>query len=128
MLVDVDYFKHFNDDYGHDMGDAILIEVAATLYASFRSTDHVCRIGGDEFAVIMVNVGPELRDVIAHKIGQVTAFLRDTSNGLPAVTISVGVAFGDGNCSDDELFRRADEALYSVKQRGRDGFAFHGED
>ena len=128
MLVDVDYFKHFNDDYGHDMGDAILIEVAATLYASFRSTDHVCRIGGDEFAVIMVNVGPELRDVIAHKIGKVTAFLRDTSNGLPAVTISVGVAFGDGNCSDHELFRRADEALYSVKQRGRDGFAFHGED
>jgi diguanylate cyclase (GGDEF)-like protein len=128
MLVDVDNFKHFNDDYGHDMGDAILIEVAATLYASFRSTDHVCRIGGDEFAVIMVNVGSELRDVIAHKIGKVTAFLRDTSNGLPAVTISVGVAFGDGNCSDDELFRRADEALYSVKQRGRDGFAFHGED
>ncbi len=124
LLVDVDLFKQFNDEYGHDMGDAILVEVAATLYGSFRSTDHICRIGGDEFAVIMTNVGPNLKSVIAHKLKKIAAFLRDTSNGLPAATISVGVAFGKPGYKDDELFQLADGALYQTKERGRDGFTF----
>lgn len=127
LLVDVDLFKQFNDEYGHDMGDAILIEVAATLYSSFRSTDFVCRIGGDEFAVIMTNVQVDLRDVIAHKVEKVAAFLRDTSNGLPAATISVGVAFGEKGNTEDTLFNAADKALYEVKRRGRDGYAFAHE-
>lgn len=124
LLVDIDLFKHFNDDYGHDMGDAILVEVAATLYDSFRSTDYVCRIGGDEFAVIMTKVGPTLKKEISHKIEKIQAFLRDTSNGLPPTTISVGIAFGEPGCTDDGLFQEADKALYAVKQRGRDGYAF----
>lgn len=128
MLVDVDNFKGFNDKYGHDMGDAILIEVSATLYASFRSTDHICRIGGDEFAVIMTDAHPGLEDVIGHKMRKVSSFLRDTSNGLPAATISVGIAFGYEGCADDVLFQLADEALYEVKRGGRDGFAFAKQD
>lgn len=127
LLVDVDLFKHFNDDYGHDMGDAILVEVAATLYDSFRSTDYVCRIGGDEFAVIMTRVNPSLKKEIGYKIEKIQAFLRDTSNGLPPTTISVGVAFGEVGCTDDGLFQDADKALYLVKQRGRDGYGFADE-
>ena len=127
LLVDVDLFKHFNDDYGHDMGDAILVEVAATLYGSFRSTDYVCRIGGDEFAVIMTRVNSSLKKEIGYKIEKIQAFLRDTSNGLPPTTISVGVAFGEVGCTDDGLFQDADKALYLVKQRGRDGYGFADE-
>lgn len=124
VLVDVDNFKHFNDDYGHDMGDAVLIEVAAVLFDFFRSSDHICRIGGDEFAVICEGMGQELEGVIATKIEGVREFLRDTSNGLPSVTVSVGVAFGWHGCGDNELFQLADQALYGVKESGRDGYAF----
>jgi diguanylate cyclase (GGDEF)-like protein len=127
ILVDIDYFKQFNDEFGHEMGDAILIEVAATLYASFRSNDYVCRIGGDEFAVIMTNATPDLRDVIAHKIDKVAAFLHDTSNGLPSVNISVGVAFGNPQSTEDGLFKEADTALYDTKRRGRNGYTFANE-
>jgi diguanylate cyclase (GGDEF)-like protein len=124
ILVDVDYFKQFNDKWGHDMGDAILIEVAATLYSCFRSTDYICRIGGDEFAVIMVDAQPSMRDVIEHKIEKVRSFLRDDSNGLPGATISVGVAFGGPGSTDDGLFHQADAALYATKRAGRDGITF----
>lgn len=124
VLVDIDYFKQFNDEYGHDMGDAILIEVAATLYASFRSTDFVCRIGGDEFAIIAPNMNVDMQPVIEHKLKKAAAFLRDDSNGLPPATVSVGVAFGELGCSDDGLFQKADAALYETKRRGRDGYTF----
>ena len=124
MLVDVDLFKNFNDDYGHEMGDAILIEVAATLFSSFRSSDHICRIGGDEFAVIITNVGPEHKEMIETKIRKVAAFLLSTENGLPPVTISVGIAFGDQGSTEDSLFKAADKALYATKRHGRDGFTF----
>ena len=124
ILVDVDYFKQFNDKWGHDMGDAILVEVAATLYSCFRSTDYICRIGGDEFAVIMADAQPSMRDVIAHKIEKVSRFLRDDSNGLPGATISVGVAFGGPGSTDDGLFQQADAALYATKRAGRDGITF----
>lgn len=124
VLVDIDYFKQFNDEYGHEMGDAILVEVAATLFSYFRATDFVCRIGGDEFAVIMTNADPSISKVIERKITQVAEFLRDDSNGLPPATISVGIAFGTPGCADDELFQAADGALYEVKRRGRDGFGF----
>ena len=124
ILIDVDNFKQFNDMYGHEMGDAILVEVAATLHSVFRSSDYICRIGGDEFAVIMTDVDATMAKVIERKIGNAATFLRDTSNGLPSATISVGVAFGVHGISDSELFKQADGALYKVKQRGRDGISF----
>ncbi len=128
MLVDVDYFKRFNDDFGHDMGDAVLIEVAATLLDAFRTSDYVCRIGGDEFAVIMTNVDSSMREVVVSKITKVTDFLRDTENGLPSVTISVGVAFESDVPADGDIFRTADQALYVTKRRGRDGYTFAGDE
>lgn len=124
VLVDVDYFKRFNDDFGHDMGDAVLIEVAATLIDAFRTSDYVCRIGGDEFAVIMTGANSNMQDAISKKLDKVSAFLRDTSNGLPMVTISVGVAFDDAVPKDSDIFKTADLALYTTKRNGRDGYTF----
>ncbi len=124
IMLDVDYFKQFNDEYGHEMGDAILVEVAATLFDAFRSEDQICRIGGDEFAVIMVKTRREHRAVIEQKIQKIATFLRDTENGLPAATLSVGIAFGAAGCTDDGLLKEADKALYYTKDQGRDGYTF----
>ena len=124
LLIDVDNFKGFNDEYGHEMGDAILVEVAATLFDKFRQSDYICRIGGDEFAIIMKEMKAEHHEVIERKLDKVAAFLLDTSNGLPPVTLSVGIAFGNANSTSTSLFNTADVALYKVKNAGRNGYHF----
>ncbi len=67
IICDIDIFKHVNDTYGHAVGDAILKKVANLLQTTFRSVDYVCRIGGDEFAVIMVDVNQELSYTIRER-------------------------------------------------------------
>lgn len=127
MLVDVDYFKSVNDTYGHETGDAILKKVAQLLGHTFRTTDFPCRIGGDEFAVIITDITPQLKYVVERKIGQITGSLKDTSDGLPETTLSIGVAFSEGLGPEDSIFKAADRALYLVKERGRNGHAFADE-
>ena len=118
LVLDVDKFKHFNDTYGHEMGDRVLKRVAATIRESFRSQDYVCRIGGDEFAVILVHTGKMSAELIRQKIGNVNAQLLAPEDGMPAVSISCGVAFGAEDTDADALFRTADAALYRVKNSG----------
>ena len=127
MLVDVDKFKDVNDIHGHDVGDRILQKVAGLLAGSFRASDYPCRIGGDEFAVIMTDMTPQLREVVLDKLTQVKAGLRDTRDGLPEVTLSVGVAFSSDCKPGQELFKLANAALYRVKERGRNGSAFYAD-
>ena len=129
MFVDVDHFKSINDTYGHETGDKVLQKVSGILASSFRSEDFVCRIGGDEFAVLMVQMHPNLRHVIEGKIANVNNLLKNSGDdGLPDVTVSIGVAFGgegtDAN-TPDELFNNADKALYKAKEAGRDRYAFY---
>lgn len=125
LLIDVDYFKSINDTYGHETGDQVLKHIASVLSHCFRAEDYVCRVGGDEFAVIMVHMMPELSHVIMAKIAMVRSRLLEKTE-LPDATLSIGVAFSCG-CSVDELYRKADAALYDVKKRGRNGFAFYEE-
>ncbi|MBQ9003627.1 MAG: GGDEF domain-containing protein [Eggerthellaceae bacterium] len=125
LIIDIDNFKGCNDTYGHDVGDSVLKKVARVVSDSFRSSDHVCRIGGDEFVVIMTNVTAELRDVVARKVEAMAGKLADgPDDGLPRVTLSVGIAFSDDASDSDGLYRAADHALYEVKGRGRNGYAF----
>lgn len=125
LLFDADYFKEVNDTLGHDAGDAMLKKISGLLMSSFRITDYPCRMGGDEFAVIMTEVTPDLKPVITAKIDRVRAGLRDTSDGLPVMTMSVGIAFSDGSLDSDELYKNADQALYKVKEAGRNGYEFY---
>ena len=128
LLVDVDELKDVNDTYGHDTGDAVLKKVGSLLVRSFRGTDYACRIGGDEFAVIMTGVDSTLRHVVERKVEDVAAKLRDTSDGLPDTTVSVGIAFSESlQPGGLDIYRAADSALYVVKERGRNGHAFYGE-
>ncbi|MBQ3269891.1 MAG: GGDEF domain-containing protein [Clostridia bacterium] len=119
LLFDVDKFKQYNDTYGHEMGDEILKKVAATIRDCFRSQDYVCRIGGDEFAVIMVHTRPDHAGLIRAKVGQINDTLLRESGDVPGIHVSCGAAFGvSANCDARAIFKRADMALYRVKKAG----------
>lgn len=121
ILIDVDTFKSVNDTYGHAMGDTILQKVATLLKRTFRSIDYVCRIGGDEFAIIMVEMTSDLKYTIEEKIEAVNETLSKEVDGVPAVSLSVGVAFSDRDNAEDDIFKDADKALYYIKEHGRHG-------
>lgn len=125
IMVDVDVFKQVNDTYGHSVGDKILVKVANNLQREFRSIDYICRIGGDEFAIVMVDVGSDLKEVVREKIAQVNENLSNPTDGLPAVSLSVGVAFSDRENPGDSIFKDADKALYKVKKNGRHNCGFY---
>ncbi len=127
IIIDVDRFKQFNDTYGHDMGDRILKKVADALVANFREEDYVCRYGGDEFIVIMVHANSSMRSLVQNKIDKIRAALRDISDGLPIITISVGIAFSDRSDPTDDILKDADTALYITKENGNDGCTFYGD-
>ena len=125
ILADVDYFKQINDTYGHEIGDRILRKTAALLLSSFRSEDYVCRIGGDEFAILMMNSDSSLRNLVTRKIEDAQAQLRQPEDGVPGITLSVGVAFPDRPNSTGDIYRDADTAQYRIKNGGKDGLAFY---
>lgn len=118
VLFDLDQFKPVNDLYGHKMGDRVLARTAKTIQNAFRAQDFVCRIGGDEFAVIMVSVSVDAGDMIREKVRRINEELLRPQDDLPSIHISSGAAFGALIPDFDELFRVADAALYRVKNRG----------
>jgi diguanylate cyclase (GGDEF)-like protein len=124
LLIDADDFKAINDNYGHDIGDQILKKIADTLTLVFRSSDHIARIGGDEFAVIMSDVQTDHRPVIQSKIDAMNQELTHPLDGLPPISLSIGIAFS-ANGYNKDLFHHADHALYQVKDAGRCGCAFY---
>lgn len=122
-LVDVDSFKMINDTYGHEVGDRILVKVAQALDHAFRSSDIVFRFGGDEFAILFNNIAKDQKDFIVRKIQSINEALQNPIDGLPPVALSVGVAYS--SCGYvDELYNRADQALYEVKKHGKRGVLF----
>ena len=125
VLADVDRFKQVNDTYGHDVGDRILKKVSFLLKKSFRSEDYVCRIGGDEFAVIMVHSDSSLRELVRDKMEKVNAQLAEPEDGLPGISLSIGVAFGDRENPTEDIFKDADTIQYTVKKSGGRNVAFY---
>lgn len=125
LLFDADNFKNVNDHSGHETGDKVLRKIAAVLKNNFRSGDYICRIGGDEFVVFMVNISPESLKLIEGKVAKINQDLGDESDGLPPITLSAGVSFNPEGNEPDEMFRQADTALYHVKENGRNGCCFY---
>ncbi len=126
MILDVDKFKQVNDQYGHETGDKVLKKVAKLLEENFRATDHPARIGGDEFAVIITDASEEMKSVIEEKIDNINNILLNPEGDLPKVSLSVGVAFS-ANGFEDDLYKKADSALYVTKENGRCGYSFYEE-
>ena len=127
LIVDIDFFKKVNDEYGHTTGDRALETVTQMLRDSFRTEDVICRMGGDEFAVIMWHTGPEKKELIDGKIAKLNNDLGRGSDDVPPLSLSVGVAFGVEN-DPKEIFRNADKALYRTKTSGRRGCSFYNPD
>lgn len=129
IIVDVDNFKNVNDTLGHLTGDIVLNKVAAVLKTTFRSTDIVGRIGGDEFVVFMQNVQKvsiiaEKGDILCKKIKG----LVDDKGVSYNVSCSIGISIfpRDGH-TYDEVFKRADAALYYIKNNGKNGYLIYNE-
>ncbi len=125
LMLDVDDFKRFNDTYGHQAGDRALRAVAEAVRSSIRSVDFAARYGGEEFAVLLLESPPEKSLDVAERIRQCIEGLSIKVDGSEArITVSIGVAHYPGHARDRQgLLRRADEALYIAKQRGKNQVA-----
>lgn len=125
LLIDADDFKKINDTYGHEAGDRVLRRIADTIRRHFRSDDHLCRIGGDEFVLFMTHADASKRTLIVSRVRQINAELGAHAAGLPPLSVSVGIAFGRDARDPAELFEHADRALYQTKDRGKRGYTFY---
>lgn len=121
IFLDVDNFKMVNDSYGHLMGDTVLCRIAAEIKKQFRTNDIICRIGGDEFLVVMRNIeGRKLPVIKSDDLRKgINAIGKQTDVQIP-LSVSVGVSFYPVDGMDYEsLLHKADKALYEAKKRGK---------
>ncbi len=128
LLIDVDKFKLVNDNYGHDMGDKVLKLVATTLCEHFRNEDVVGRFGGDEFAIWIPSLPKEHIRYIKERIQDINGYLTTLEKPYPQFSLSVGIAFSQRGDSFHQVYTRADQALYIVKEHGRCGCRVYGEE
>jgi diguanylate cyclase (GGDEF)-like protein len=121
LLLDLDHFKEINDQYGHEVGDTVLVESARRMTGEIRACDTVARHGGDEFVVLLANTLDSADALaVAEKIRHAIAQPLESASCLLRITPSIGVAMypADGKTLD-ELRRAADEAMYEAKKNGR---------
>jgi diguanylate cyclase (GGDEF)-like protein/PAS domain S-box-containing protein len=123
VMLDLDHFKHFNDTFGHQVGDILLKEVAGVIKSRMRAGDLACRYGGEEFSLIFAEVDTggartcveSIRETIKH------LSLHNRGQTLGTITVSAGIAtFPAHGANAEDLIRAADEALYRAKKAGRD--------
>ena len=123
LLLDIDEFKHQNDSFGHDAGDAVLRELGALLARSLRREDVACRYGGDEFVLVLPDASLDTALRRADEIRETVKGLRVSAHGhsLGAITVSIGLAaLPDHGLDPRALLAAADIALYRAKREGRD--------
>ncbi len=121
IMFDADHFKAVNDRFGHPAGDAVLCHLAAALSATFRDVDVVARVGGEEFAVLLPSTDLAGAAAVANRLRTLVEKTEVMVDGEPIrYTVSAGVAAMDDSLSGlDGLMKRADQALYTAKARGR---------
>lgn len=125
MFMDLDHFKDINDTLGHSIGDALLVELAKRLRLVLRSEDTVSRLGGDEFIFLLYGIDAHGAAYVAQKLLDVIAEPYRIEHHDLNVTGSIGIALYPGDGADMEtLFKRADSAMYQVKQDGRNSYRF----
>jgi len=121
LMIDIDHFKRLNETYGHPVGDVVLRRVAGAIAATVREEDVPARVGGEEFAVLLRNPGPDVAVEVGERVRRAVRSLDLTDVGVGVVSVSVGVANAVG--ADEpvpDLVERADQALRSAKRAGRD--------
>lgn len=133
IFFDIDYFKQINDGFGHDMGDRAIREFASIAEEIFGSTGIVSRFGGDEFVILMKEL--ESREKLEHQLNEFRQrlreldFLVDQEGKIFRIHFSAGIVevleFGEAL---EDMEKKADKALYQVKRKGRDGFAWYNKE
>jgi diguanylate cyclase (GGDEF)-like protein/PAS domain S-box-containing protein len=126
VVLDLDHFKSVNDAHGHQVGDQVLTEVARRLGANARDGELVARIGGEEFAWLMPETTGDDAFQAAERVRR--AIEREPYANVGQLTLSAGVCTIEPECDADELFRRADAALYVAKDRGRNVVVLYNAD
>lgn len=125
FCLDLDGFKAVNDRFGHAAGDAVLVAVADRLRTSVRDADYVCRIGGDEFVILLPNITDREAVAVARRIiSRVSEPFEFAPTARVGASIGLASAPRDGMTAD-ELLSAADRAMYEAKRRGKGGFVIH---
>ncbi|MBR3737159.1 MAG: GGDEF domain-containing protein [Eubacterium sp.] len=125
LLFDIDNFKSINDTYGHETGDKVLKKLVWAMRKNFRPDDFICRIGGDEFIVLMMHTPDKQQELIASKIDIINKTLEDCTDGLPRASISVGIVHGSEADKMEELMEKTDVAMYESKKKGKKTYTFY---
>lgn len=129
LMIDIDFFKPYNDNYGHGQGDETLRKVAKALEKTIkRASDFVARYGGEEFVILLKDINKDGVEAVANNLLNAVRELKIThefSKIENYVTVSIGASFYNSNSdvTNLELLLKADEALYNVKNSGRNNFA-----
>ncbi len=129
LIMDIDDFKFFNDKYGHDTGDKVLKLVAETVRKHLRKIDQLFRFGGEEFIALLPGAGREAAERTAERIREVVAGTKLTTDDGSSlgITISTGGCIFPADAGDEEeLFRKADQAMYRAKREGKNRVSFFG--
>lgn len=128
MFLDLDTFKEINDQWGHDTGDRVLVEVTERIQSVIRGNDILSRIGGDEFTLILSNVdGPEAVETVARKLLEVMrdpVHLQDGEEAIVGISIGISI-YPDDHDDLDLLVKYADRAMYRAKKRSGSQYEFH---
>jgi len=120
LLLDLDFFKSVNDLYGHQAGDDVLKATAHRIKKALREYDIFGRIGGEEFAVFLSETCPQTALQVAERIRALLAGFPIKAGSVElCITVSIGIALGQGDCTFEDLYTKADSALYTAKRNGR---------
>ena len=130
IMIDIDYFKHYNDTHGHQAGDVLLKQISQLFSQNIRKNDLAARYGGEEFALVLIETGKQSASIVAEKIKNLVedyAFQNEHTQPNGKVTVSMGVATYPEDAVDfDDLIRCADRRLYLAKERGRNRVVIEG--
>ncbi|MFE6168653.1 sensor domain-containing diguanylate cyclase [Viridibacillus arvi] len=117
LIMDIDHFKKVNDTYGHQIGDIVLVKLANILKIQVRTDDIVARFGGEEFTIILPDTDVEEAILIAQKLNRTIELAEWTETGN--LTVSIGIATFSENDTESSIVKKADQALYDSKEKGR---------
>ena len=126
VILDLDYFKAVNDKYGHAVGDQVLRKLVTTTTAHIRKSDRLYRFGGEEFVLLIPHICSKEQHAFINSLGVAIKNALKTPDGKE-ITVSFGVAAWQPGTTADTWLKRADEALYRAKARGRDCAVFSDE-
>jgi diguanylate cyclase (GGDEF)-like protein len=128
LLIDIDFFKKVNDTYGHAAGDEVIRTVGATMTKALRSTDTIARFGGEEFVVLLREIGHDVIMGVAQDLRRAVEIANISyQEKVLSVTVSIGGAHArDSDRDIQDLIERADTALYRAKSTGRNRVSIDG--